>query len=144
MPINYSSLFLRQAERDLRLARLLLFSHKFPVKPLHFPEWAIYGCQQAAEKALKAVVYEKNPRFFHYGRSGRTHDFSVLKRALYGANLLLPPELDQKLRLFYGLQERTRYPDVSGRLPEELYSFAKTKECYEVAEQVFLWAKRTL
>lgn len=87
-----------------------------------------YLAQQAAEKAMKAVL-------IHYGiEPPRTHHIEQLIRLL-PTSILMPPELRRSVRLTDYAME-TRYPSLDTEVTEEEY-----EEALHLAEAVVGWAE---
>lgn len=114
--------WLRHAQSDLHLARL--GSHQ----PGVLREQVCFHAQQAAEKALKAVLLKRGIDFPF------THDLEALLELADRGGVALPPEVANSGALTpYAVE--TRYP---GSL-EELES-DQVDEALRVAEQVVRWA----
>lgn len=99
--------------------------------------WAMFMCQQAVEKALKAVIFEKTGQ-----TPPRKHDLISLAG---DAGLL--PGLDQEAkkflrRLTYYYIE-TRYPDKRVEL-EARCTNQLVRETLRSAKEVLLWLKKEL
>ena len=89
-----------------------------------------FDAQQAAEKAIKAVLVLRRRRF------PKTHDLPELLDLVATTGLEVPPEvLDAKRLTPYAVAGR--YPGVSEDASEEDY-----REALEIAERVFAWAER--
>ncbi len=109
------------AKRDLKTA-----AHLFP--PRDYAA-ASFFCQQAAEKALKAVQLART------GRIRRIHDLVELGRDVgLPENLLLP---SGQLTLAYTF---TRYPDVEGQFGLE----TSAKQFLKLAKKIVLWTETQL
>lgn len=114
--------WMKQAERDFVVARASASAGHF--------EWACFGCQQAAEKALKAVLYA-------HGRTDavRTHSVADLVQSCGKVE----PSFKQLAAVANELDRHylpTRYPDAlnSGRAPGEVYidaDFQRASQCLE-------------
>jgi HEPN domain-containing protein len=111
---------MRRARSDLSVAR-------GAVGPETLWESLCYPAQQAAEKALKAVL-------IHLGiEPPRMHHIELLLRLL-PAEVTYPPELAGAVRLTeYALE--TRYPGRESFVTEEEY-----REAVHLAEAVLEWA----
>jgi HEPN domain-containing protein len=116
--------WIRQAEFDMEAAEANCAATRF--------EWACFCCQQAAEKALKAVL-------FGQGRTTgvTTHSVGDLVKACQRvdqsfAKLAVPAK---KLDRHYA---QTRYPDaVNGKeIPGELYDVQDYEECKRFAASI--------
>jgi HEPN domain-containing protein len=112
----------RQAERDREVAERSAMTGHF--------EWGCFCCQQAAEKALKAVLYA-------HGRTdaARTHSVADLARACSQISATfthlagVANELDRHYL-------PTRYPDAlnSSRAPGDVYvaeDYERASQCLE-------------
>jgi len=89
-----------------------------------------FDAQQAAEKAIKAVLVLRGRRF------PKTHDLAELLDLVATTGLEQPPEVVEAKRLTpYAVAGR--YPGVSEDVSEEDY-----REALGIAERVFAWAER--
>lgn len=89
-----------------------------------------FDAQQAAEKAIKAVLVLRGRRF------PKTHDLAELLDLVAATGLEAPSEVLKAKRLTpYAVAGR--YPGVSEDASEEDY-----REALEAAERVFAWAER--
>ncbi len=109
------SRWLDHARDDLRVARLALQHDYF--------SQAAYMAQQAAEKALKALILDSD------AIPARTHDLFALRRVIPAERRAGLDEIDLKPLNEWGVAER--YPSDSPEVPE---SVART--CVEDAEAV--------
>jgi HEPN domain-containing protein len=113
--------WLRQAQRDLEVARTTLQAGQF--------DWSCFAAQQAAEKALKALYQ------YHHAE-GWGH---VLARLV---DELLPdePELgrhQQAARILDKFYIPTRYPNgLDAGAPAEAYTAAEAEQAIRYAEDV--------
>lgn len=118
-------LWFRQAEEDLKTARLLLQGGR------HYA--ASYFAQQVAEKALKALLFIRKgqpPR--------RTHDLREL-----GEEGELPTEWLTSLTELSTAYLISRYPDITpNALPAETVDYEESQEHIELAEKVLQWARQ--
>ncbi len=114
--------WLARAEGDLALA-------KVPLPEGAFYEDLCFHCQQAAEKALKAV-------YQHFGKRFRyTHDLDELITGLRNEGISVPPEVvDAALLTSYAWE--ARYPGLSEPATIEEY-----REALRQAEIVMRWAR---
>ncbi len=87
-----------QAEADLRAAEAL-----FPVGEYHAVSW---HAQQAAEKALKALIVERSRSNRPGNLPPRTHDLRYL-----GRRVGVPASIRADLALLFPLSQTARYPD---------------------------------
>jgi HEPN domain-containing protein len=113
--------WLRRAKSDLAIARA-------SAGPEAMWESFCYAAQQAAEKALKAVL-------IHFGlEPPRTHHIEQLLHLL-ATKTALPTALHQAVRLSdYALE--TRYPSFDEDVTQEEY-----EEALQLAETVVAWAE---
>jgi HEPN domain-containing protein len=112
--------WMRRARSDLTVARA-------PAQPEIMWESLCYPAQQAAEKALKAVL-------IHAGvEPPWTHHIEQLLRLL-PAGLPRPTDLTEAVRLTQYAME-TRYPGREGPVTEEEY-----REALRLAQAVMDWA----
>jgi len=87
-----------------------------------------FDAQQAAEKAIKAVLLSRKIRFPY------VHDIQVLLSALHGEGHDVPPAVWEAVTLTpFAVQ--TRYPSVGSDVTEEQYIAA-----LQVADVVVVWA----
>jgi len=91
-----------------------------------------FDAQQAAEKAIKAVLLFRKIRFPY------AHDVQVLLSALQGAGYEVPSEIWEAVTLTpFAVQ--TRYPSAAREVTEDQYTAA-----LQVADAVVAWAARTV
>jgi HEPN domain-containing protein len=110
------------AQSDLRAARGLL--------DLALPGQAIFHCQQAVEKLLKALIAE-------YGASPpRIHDLLELAET---ARVELGPAEQSLLTRLSDQAVASRYPGTAGRYTEE-----QVRQLLQATEQVFSWLRAKL
>ena len=87
-------------------------------------EWACFAAQQAAEKAVKAVLVSRRIRFPY------VHDLEVLLNSLAENGIAVPDGIWVARKLTpYAVE--ARYPSVAREVTDEQY-----KEALEVAEDV--------
>ena len=111
----------RAAQRDQEMAGTLLTAG--------YLEGAAFHAQQAAEKALKALLTAR-------GDVGRTHASVHLLTALRGAGVDIPQAVDaaaKRLDLHY---INARYPNGVGGAPEDFYDQALAEELLAYMETV--------
>lgn len=110
---------LARCRADRRLSEVLL-------------EDLCFDAQQAAEKAVKAVLVQRRARF------RKTHDLSELLDLVAASGLDVPPEVATAKRL-------TTYA-VGGRYPgtSEDVTDADYDEALRTAEAVVAWAEKTV
>ena len=115
--------WLRQAEKDLESAQDSLITKHY--------EWACFQSQQAAEKALKAVLYSKGLRAI------LTHSIRdlVLECSKYEKDFSNLVSQGKVLDSYY---IPTRYPDslVGNEIPSEYYSQEDAAQCISYAESI--------
>lgn len=110
------------AESDLALAGQKRTSKKILYETLCF------HCQQAAEKALKAVL------IFYDVHFDRTHDISLLLRLLKSNGVAIPKAVEQSKSLSdYAVT--VRYPG-----DEEIIDSKEFKSALKISKQVLDWA----
>ncbi|MEW6216691.1 MAG: HEPN domain-containing protein [Candidatus Bipolaricaulota bacterium] len=114
----------------LRRARssLLKAQRAFGVSGVYLEDLC-YDAQQAAEKALKAVLIHLNKPFPY------VHDLAVLIARLEEAGVGVP----ERMKLAAGLTDyavEARYPGAFEPVTQDEY-----KEAVELAEEVLRWAK---
>lgn len=113
--------WLKQAERDLVTAR-----HCLAVKSY---EWACFACQQAAEKAVKAVHQ-------HLGVDSWGHTVSTLLEALPAAAAVSPDLIDAARELDRHYIP-ARYPNAHPQgAPYEFYARPDAERAVHHAEQI--------
>ena len=126
---NEAERWLRQAESDLAFAELGAREG--------FPAQACFTSQQAAEKALKAVLYLRGERFVP-GHSL----VDLLERAGAGTQTLL--HLRDSARQLDQYYLPTRYPNgLPGGIPAEVFSDAQAEDAVDRARS-FIEAAHTL
>lgn len=120
-------LWLRQAEDDLRAARLLQEAGQAPQ--------ACFLAQQVGEKALKALLAAED-------RDLRSHSLTALLREL-GEE---PAQRWQRqARLLDKLYAPTRYPDALGdELPADVFGPEDGAAALQAAEDLLGWATAQL
>jgi len=123
-PPNNPLEWLNRARSDLELARSL--------KPDIYLEDLCFHAQQAAEKAIKALlIHRKKP--FPY-----VHDLATLLTLLEQSGCPIPPSIREAERLTR-FAVLTRYPSIAPPIAEEEYW-----EALVVAESVVRWAEEQL
>lgn len=118
--------WMTSAEGDLRLARLA--SEDTGIGP----EYSCFHAQQAAEKALKAVLLSRG-REFPY-----THDIEELLRLAEEAGLPLPESVRQA-DVLTPFAIETRYPGYWEEIREE-----EEAEALRIASEVVEWARQVI
>ncbi|MBI3051809.1 HEPN domain-containing protein [Candidatus Woesearchaeota archaeon] len=114
--------WLEKARSDLEVAKDMFKLGKY--------DYAAFWCQQAAEKALKALQIEREGKF------DKIHDLSLLS-----TKLKAPPEIIAICRELTMAYTYTRYPDVSEKNPEMRQI---SKEFIAKAEDVLSWTRKNL
>jgi len=124
-----AALWLRQAESDLRKAK----------NDLKTGDWdsAAFWSQQAAEKALKALLLE-------HGKACRMHDLPGIAEIIEEELNVSTSEIVDDLRELTIHYTIARYPNAANALPSELYDERKARELIERAKGVLEWVKQHL
>lgn len=120
----------RASDRDLGMARGLA--------ELKYHEGVAFHCQQAAEKALKALLLARG------GASLRTHSCTELLEALNELGLQAPDAVltcARKLDLHY---VDSRYPNGVGGAPDKFYDKAIAEEALTCCETIRAFANQLL
>ncbi|MBS7656216.1 HEPN domain-containing protein [Candidatus Bathyarchaeota archaeon] len=113
--------WLREAEAEFEAAKTL-FAYK------HW-SWCCFTCQQAAEKALKALS-----EYFHEPQLG--HNLNLLIQALE-ARILIPERIRQAASRLNRYYIPTRYPNAFDRgAPADQFFEADAHEALEDAKKV--------
>lgn len=114
------------AESDLRLARL-------GAKDISIlREQVCFHAQQAAEKALKAVLLSRDIAFPY------THDIKGLLKIAEVSALVIPPAVQQAAQLTpYAVE--TRYPGFEFQI-----SSADVEEALQIAENTLAWVRELI
>ncbi len=115
----------RQAEADLKSAGNCIKAGDYYL--------AAFSCQQAVEKALKALCMLKlkeTPK--EHSIIFLAHKVNVPKELLSGIRDLNPEYLT------------TRYPDIAAGIPAELYDIEIAERHFKTAKKVLEWAKRRI
>lgn len=114
----------KQAKKDLDTAKFNYDGRKY--------KYASFLCQQAAEKALKALLLKKGHKLI------KTHDLVLLARKLGASEDIIT--LCKELTPVY---VETRYPDLGeGRFKE--FTIEETKEDIKNTEKIVKWIKKNL
>lgn len=120
-------LWLRQAEDDLRAARLLQEGGQ--------AAQACFLAQQVGEKALKALLAADD-------RDLRTHSLTALLRELDDDHA---QRWQRQARLLDKLYAPTRYPDALGDdLPADVFGPEDGAAALQAADQLLAWASDQL
>ena len=118
--------WLEQSEADFSGARYNFDGGKFYI--------AAFWCQQAVEKALKALfLYEKK------GEVPQSHSLIYL-----ATNTSMPEKFFSFLKELTPKFIDTRYPDASVDLPKNIYDEENTKRILEKSEEVLEWVKKKI
>jgi HEPN domain-containing protein len=112
--------WMEKAEHDLNTARINLQQKIYDA--------SAFFCQQAVEKALKALYIKKFRRLF------KTHDLYLL-----GKRLDLPKELLEVCDEISSLYVETRYPDSYAEFNKE-----KVSKTIQKAKEVIKWVKKKI
>ena len=121
--------WMAQAERDLQAARWQMEGG--------FYEWACFLCQQAAEKAVKAV-------FQRLGGEAMGHSVATLLRAL-GERTPVPEEVQGCGRLLDRFYIPARYPNSwDTGSPKDYYTREDAGGALRCAEEVLRFCHRLL
>jgi HEPN domain-containing protein len=104
-----------------------------------FPQVATFHAQQAAEKALKAVLV------LRAGDAPRSHLIDSLLEALLSIQMEVPGEIISAARSLEKHYLPTRYPDaLGGGDPAKAYSQGDAGAAINAGEQVLRWAEAQL
>ena len=117
--------WIKQANKDLEVAE-----KTFNIKEYYS---AVFWCQQAIEKGLKAVILEKAKE------KAMGHSLVQL-----GKEAEVPQEFISKLKKISPQYFLARYPDASEDVPYELYDEDITKEFLEISKEVLAWINNQL
>ncbi len=121
--------WLQTSQRDLDVARTLI--------DRGYCDSASFHCQQAAEKALKAIFVER-------GESERTHSGVELLVKLRESGLEISDELFHRVRRLDRSYIDSRYPNGVGGPPENFYDEKTAEELFAWALSVMEFAKSNL
>ncbi len=115
-----------QAEADFDGARFNFDGGKYYI--------AAFWCQQAVEKALKALfLLEKK------GEVPQSHSLIYL-----ATNTSIPERFFSFLKELTPKFIDTRYPDASVDLPVNIYDQENTRRLLQKSEEVILWIKKKI
>ena len=115
--------WLNAAEDDPETAKIL-FSQEV------YYACAFY-CQQASEKALKAIFILKN------NKGSQLHNIIALAE-----DVSAPEKIVSACRKINPHYVQTRYPDAANAIPKDAYSDEMAEELLEKAKEVFEWAEK--
>ncbi len=114
-----------QAKNDFQKAKVLYQSGNY--------DGVAFYCQQAAEKALKAVIILKTKE--------KTEGHSLI---YLGKVAKIPPEFASSLRRLSPQYFLSRYPDASEDIPFTLYDQKSADEFIDTAQKVLKWTEKQL
>ncbi|MBU4070177.1 MAG: HEPN domain-containing protein [Nanoarchaeota archaeon] len=117
--------WIKQAKADLDTAEYNLKGKKYYV-------CANYS-QQVVEKLLKAVIIKDKRKLI------KTHSITKMAKMLE-----LPKKLIFKISELEPVQQESKYPDVSSKLPFEEYDEQDANEFLNTAEEVLIWVTNKL
>jgi len=122
---NRASDWLAQAERDLSRAGIDI-QHEYW-------EWACFTAQQAAEKAVKALLMSR-------GYTAWGHAITPMMRSL--EEVAVPAELVEYAQLLDAHYIPTRYPNgfAEGK-PADYYNRAKAEEAVDAAAKIIRFCR---
>lgn len=118
--------WLAQGKDDFEKAKILASNDKL--------DGSAFYCQQAVEKALKALFIAKLSR-----SPGQTHSLVYLAKGLNVPRKHYP--LLQSLTPEFVM---TRYPDVVGETPYKLYSVEKINNYLKDSEELLQWIEKQI
>jgi len=116
----------RQATADLQTGELTLQGGQFYA--------ASWFAQQAAEKALKALHFERRGRL-----PRRTHDLPFL-----GLQLTVPHSVQMDLDALMAAFDVARYPDTLGVAPVDTIGVDDATEHLDAARRILAWVASEL
>ncbi|MGC8998535.1 MAG: HEPN domain-containing protein [Candidatus Bathyarchaeia archaeon] len=135
MPVDYwkkeALRWLKDAIEDLSVAEDLLKSGHYSASCFH--------SQQAAEKAVKAMLYEK-------GVEARGHSILALVKNLEKVANTKHDEFYEDARTLDRHYAPTRYPNLHPGMPTpayELYSREDAEKCLKSSEKIVNYAKKS-
>ena len=115
--------WMEQAQRDLGAAKSLFKAKQY--------NYTSFWCQQAIEKALKALLLKKNNTLV------RTHDLLFL-----GRKVNLPENLIEICKNIGPVYIETRYPDAEGKFIS--YSKNDAENDLKMTGEILLWIEKEL
>ena len=115
----------------LNRARSNLIRAKHPIEGVYLEDLC-FDAQQAAEKAIKAVLIHLNVRF------PRTHDLAELLTLVEKAGQRVPEQV-KRASILTPYAVESRYPGLSEPVSKEEY-----EEAVSIAEEVLRWAEEVL
>lgn len=117
--------WLGQSKADNRTAQ-----HSMKAKDYYA---SAFWSQQTAEKALKAVIIEKE------GELIRIHDLVIL-----GKKAGLPQQLIEKCEILSKVYIESRYDTVYEKIPSKKFYKKDALRFHSIAKEVLEWVKKTL
>jgi HEPN domain-containing protein len=117
--------WIRQADADLRKAKILFEEKEF--------DGVAFNSHQSVEKALKALYMSKNKK----GKPG--HSIIYLAR-----QLKIPRKFLSGLREITPEYLVSRYPDIAGAAPVDLYDEDIVSDYINTAEEILKWVKKQI
>ncbi len=123
----------REVEQWIKTAESEFQTAEHDVKGERFSA-AAFWCQQAVEKALKAFSLHKIR-----DEIPKVHSLIYLAKATE-----VPKQFHPFLRDLTPRFVTTRYPDVGGDLPEEIYAADNTESIMKSTKEVLEWIKTKL
>lgn len=117
--------WIKRAERDLRTAKNDIKSKDYYATS--------FWCQQAAEKALKAVILEKK------GELIKIHDLVELAKKSDAPEYIL--QLCKDLTPVY---TETRYPDWGDESEFKKFNKKEAEEDIKITKRIIAWIKKNL
>ncbi len=122
--------------RWMRSAKLTLESARLDLDHGFF-NWCCFKCHQAAEKALKAILYGA-------GRPKVGHSLVRLVEHVRELGIEVPQDVTLACYKLTRHYIPTRYPNAwSEGIPEEYYTRQDAEEAIEAALRVIRWAEET-
>jgi len=118
---NYPCRWIKKAERDLKLAELAL--------KINYYEESAFHSQQAAEKALKAILTSLNLR------PPKTHDLDILLNILERKKIEVPAREEISSLTAYAVEARYPGPPIIGE---------EAEYALNMAGKIVKWAKEEL
>ncbi|MBU2100361.1 HEPN domain-containing protein [Candidatus Micrarchaeota archaeon] len=115
--------WMNAAEDDLETARILFEKETYYA--------CAFYCQQAAEKALKAVYIMQKKK------SSELHNLISIARELNA-----PEEIISACKRLNPHYIQTRYPDAANAIPKDAYDEDIAEELLEKAKEVFTWSEK--
>ncbi|MEW6062848.1 MAG: HEPN domain-containing protein [Nanoarchaeota archaeon] len=117
--------WVKQALADLRKAEVLINSKNF--------DGAVFFCQQAVEKSLKALYMLKLKEI--------PKGHSII---YFAQKVNVPKEMLSGIRDLNPEYLITRYPDMAAGIPAELYDAEIANRHKKTAEQVLKWVEQKI